>query len=675
MKSARGTAFDSIQDSRSSSFSLSRRSVTGSGALNAPRVVESVGPDGTPETVERPGVPEKRNRRPRWFPFPRIHIPFFSRGTKNEHASDSSCVEADSPYHPYSAPCRHSVDVVGYRRPPPAQAACREAPTATTGSEVSERVTSDRMRGVESGSDVRSPVTPDENWPPSPSTSHHVYRAGSLDFWQASMSLAGLYPNGDPSSSRPWNGNAHHPAETGLPPPGLPPLMNQRALHPAFVEQRNTPRSHGRSCSASSFQSRNQESAHQVTLTPMDVDQLSSRRPSSAFLGSNQLLSRVESQESFHEWQQRARHGDQSGRTPLTLDIPMRAVMEERDQHTDPKPIAHRLVTGSAEANARLSIDSLCRTSAGQRTPFGSFIDDVTMAEDHNKSDRHRHGLPPRPGGSLGPIMLYSETLEAAHQAHYAAYGTPYPEGPPGSFDAGLAHTTHFNPPPPPPVGSNYVSDAAIYHRSLFFEQLVMRDPDAPDLSDDHITQHVHPAMHHPIPPPTEHPDEMVDIPDYPTTVHSFSNRSCQENVRNTYAEEAAEEERETDAGSNTIKAWLDELEERGEYRRKECTYRIACQRTFMKQMKDKLQASKLAFNRLKMGLGPELTEKVLALRTRFSSRRRLKAIESRRKYHEEDQYDLWAGPMLEMEVELELEIGYESDSSWVSAGEEVQMA
>ncbi|GMH34339.1 hypothetical protein BSKO_02173 [Bryopsis sp. KO-2023] len=626
MKSARATPFDSLQDSRSSSFSLSRRSVTGTGALSAPRVVESVGPDGTPETAERKGVPEKRRQmQPTQMP----------------------------------------------------------DPSGTTSSEISERVSeriSDTMRGVDGSADARSPGASDENWPPSPSrNSQHVYRAGSLDFWQASMSLAGLYPNGDPTTSnRSWNGNASRSITS--PPPGLPPLMNQRAVHPAFAEGRLTPtRSHGRSCSASSFQSRSQDPFNQVTLTPMDVDQLSSRRPSSAFLGGSQIFSRVESQESFHEWQQRARHGDQSGGTPVTLDIPMRAVMEERDQQADQPPAPHRFITGSAEANARLSMDSLCRTS-GQRTPFGSFIEDTIMADDQDRSGGLRH-LPPRPGGSLGPIMLYSETLEAAHQAHYAAYGTPYPEGPPGSFDAGLSQShAHFNQPPPPPVGNSYVSDAVIYHRSLFFEQLVMRDPNAPDLSDHHTDRHhesLHHGMHHhPIPPPTEHPDDMVDIPDYPTTVHSMSNRSCHDNARHLYSEETREEdEEETETGSNTFKAWLDELEERGEYRRKECTYRIVCQRTFMKQMKDKLQASKLALNRLKMGLGPELTEKVLALRTRFSSRRRMKAIEDRRKYHEEEDLDLWAGPMLEMEVELELEVGYESDSSWVSAEDDILMA
>lgn len=65
------------------------------------------------------------------------------------------------------------------------------------------------------------------------------------------------------------------------------------------------------------------------------------------------------------------------------------------------------------------------------------------------------------------------------------------------------------------------------------------------------------------------------------------------------------------------------------------------------------VSCSKLALNRLKYGLGPELSEKVIALRMRFSSKRRLKQKEKLALHKEEDEYDLWGGPMLEMEIEV----------------------
>lgn len=65
------------------------------------------------------------------------------------------------------------------------------------------------------------------------------------------------------------------------------------------------------------------------------------------------------------------------------------------------------------------------------------------------------------------------------------------------------------------------------------------------------------------------------------------------------------------------------------------------------------VSCSKLALNRLKCGLGPELSEKVIALRMRFSGKRRLQKKEKLSLHMEEDEYDLWGGPMLEMEIEV----------------------
>lgn len=75
--------------------------------------------------------------------------------------------------------------------------------------------------------------------------------------------------------------------------------------------------------------------------------------------------------------------------------------------------------------------------------------------------------------------------------------------------------------------------------------------------------------------------------------------------------------------GEKHKKTWLDELQECAELRRKECTYRIACQRAIMQSMKETVQASKLAFERLKSGLCPQATAKVPELRRRWGGRRR----------------------------------------------------
>lgn len=65
---------------------------------------------------------------------------------------------------------------------------------------------------------------------------------------------------------------------------------------------------------------------------------------------------------------------------------------------------------------------------------------------------------------------------------------------------------------------------------------------------------------------------------------------------------------------------------------------------------------SKLALNRLRNGLGPELSEKVMDLRMKFSSRRRLQNLAHLDLQKEEDEYDLWAGPMMDIEIEVNAE-------------------
>jgi len=99
---------------------------------------------------------------------------------------------------------------------------------------------------------------------------------------------------------------------------------------------------------------------------------------------------------------------------------------------------------------------------------------------------------------------------------------------------------------------------------------------------------------------------------------------------------------RSMDGGEKPRKTWLDELQEGAELRRKECTYRIACQRAIMQSMKETVQASKLAFERLRSGLCPQLTSRVPQLRQRWGGRRRAKRREEAVRAVKQDEERLW---------------------------------
>lgn len=153
-------------------------------------------------------------------------------------------------------------------------------------------------------------------------------------------------------------------------------------------------------------------------------------------------------------------------------------------------------------------------------------------------------------------------------------------------------------------------------------------------------------------------PRSMHDdgIPDYPTEP-AFSEETCSvEEGEEEYEDAADEEEGDVDdegigeemeserelVRSKTRKTWMDELQERAELRRKECTYRIACQRAIMHRMKEQVQASKLAFDRIKEGLCPELTEKVARLRRRWGGTQRAHRRERLARVRELEAEELW---------------------------------
>lgn len=267
------------------------------------------------------------------------------------------------------------------------------------------------------------------------------------------------------------------------------------------------------------------------------------------------------SYDNFHHWQSRARHSmDVEADSPALLDIHVQPGMGDEGHGSARQSTGQTLQSSSRIRDIRLSIDSV-------RCPFGSFIED-----DSHRTSPGMEVLTPTPQ-NLAPIMMYSEALDVSSK-HRTEGDYDFTDG---TYHHGLAHDNQFHPPPLPPMSSSYSFGSAIYHRSLYFEQLVLKDP--VDLSQDDEGK----FEHHPPPPVTVHPDDYLDIPDYPTTVASCSNRS---HLHQPEAE--APDDMEEDV---SVKAWLDELEDRVAFRRKECTYRIACQRAFMKQMKDKLQA------------------------------------------------------------------------------------
>lgn len=156
-------------------------------------------------------------------------------------------------------------------------------------------------------------------------------------------------------------------------------------------------------------------------------------------------------------------------------------------------------------------------------------------------------------------------------------------------------------------------------------------------------------------------------IPDYPTEP-AFSDRTEshpsdgmegedegqtedeEENVDMDVGTEVSERSSERELVEvKTRKTWMDELEERAELRRKECTYRIACQRAIMQRMKEQVQASKLAFERIKSGLCPQITVKLAQLRRRWGGKQRAKRREKLVRARELESEQLWDDVPLQM--------------------------
>ncbi|GMH44248.1 hypothetical protein BSKO_12182 [Bryopsis sp. KO-2023] len=144
---------------------------------------------------------------------------------------------------------------------------------------------------------------------------------------------------------------------------------------------------------------------------------------------------------------------------------------------------------------------------------------------------------------------------------------------------------------------------------------------------------------------------------DYPTTIVS-------DETPRSHAERELEEYDEwmDDAPVKTV---LDALEERAALKRKECSYRIACQRAFVRSLKDKVHKSKIAFKRLKQGLGPQLTDKVAKMRQKFGGKLRGRRQERRERMIQKDEEDLWD---LHFDAESNAAKCYDSDGeSWVT--------
>ncbi|CAD7705355.1 unnamed protein product, partial [Ostreobium quekettii] len=85
----------------------------------------------------------------------------------------------------------------------------------------------------------------------------------------------------------------------------------------------------------------------------------------------------------------------------------------------------------------------------------------------------------------------------------------------------------------------------------------------------------------------------------------------------------------------------MDLREEIAKSRRREFTCRIASQRAMNIRMREKVQASKAAFDRLKQGLSAEPSDKVNGLRRRWRGKRKVKRLEERgRVVHSDDDWD-----------------------------------
>lgn len=130
----------------------------------------------------------------KWFPFPRIPIPFFSRGTKHEHKPESPCRNgADAPFDPQTtAQARHSTDVSGLGR---AQTLPGGVQMYRPGYNPKWPASSAYTRSLDQQSHS-SRANYHQPFSPAPHRASQV-RAGSLDFWSSSLALAGLHPDGE----------------------------------------------------------------------------------------------------------------------------------------------------------------------------------------------------------------------------------------------------------------------------------------------------------------------------------------------------------------------------------------------------------------------------------------------------------------------------------------------
>lgn len=81
-------------------------------------------------------------------------------------------------------------------------------------------------------------------------------------------------------------------------------------------------------------------------------------------------------------------------------------------------------------------------------------------------------------------------------------------------------------------------------------------------------------------------------------------------------------------------------LEELAKSRRQEHAIRIASQRAMNIRLREKVQESKVAFDRLKQGLCPKKTDKIVNLRRRWRGKRRVKRQEAREMEVEHEYWD-----------------------------------
>lgn len=186
-------------------------------------------------------------------------------------------------------------------------------------------------------------------------------------------------------------------------------------------------------------------------------------------------------------------------------------------------------------------------------------------------------------------------------------------------------------------------------HSSLQVEHPSLEDLGVLDYSEEETDSTGLPCM-------SIHPDEPDFENRYPTTMVSdddaSSTRSRDERLLASY---------NVTLDHKPVATVLDVLEERAYLKRKECSYRVACQRSFIRQMKTQVHKSAKAFARLKQGLGPQLTDKVVQLREKFGGGLRVKRQEKLAKMRQFQEEELWDLHFNEDSIQ------FESDDGWVT--------